>query len=355
MRQHYIDWLRNIGILFLFVFHTARIYDSMESNYVKGPPNAVCDSIIVSSYWFMPLLFLLAGMSAYFALKKYPAKEYLKERKNRLLIPFVFGLLAVVPPQAYIAQLFHAGTASNYFDFLTGYFTDFTDITGYFGSFTPGHLWFIMYLLAITLALLPLFLRIIRKGCSPKWLYHPLLLTLPAIPLALLSALPDLGGKNIFLYAGYVLLGFLLATDGRIIDIVESKRKFFLISAAAGMAEIFIEMNMLGYQSGFSTAGVLFSILHFFIFWITLLAIVGYGKRYLNRKNRFMAYFSPAAFPVYILHQTYIIVLGYFILAWPVLMPLQFILIAGLSFAASIASWEGIRRLKPLKILFGVK
>lgn len=103
MHKHYIDWLRNLGILFLFVFHTARIFDSLEANYVKGVPDPVSNGIVISSYWFMPLLFLLAGMSAYFALRKYSAKEFLKERARRLLIPFIFGLVAVVPPQAYIA------------------------------------------------------------------------------------------------------------------------------------------------------------------------------------------------------------------------------------------------------------
>ena len=354
MHKHYIDWLRNLGILFLFVFHTARIFDSLEANYVKGVPDPVSDGIVISSYWFMPLLFLLAGMSAYFALRKYSAKEFLKERARRLLIPFIFGLVAVVPPQAYIARI-HFGTAGNYFDFLKSYFTDFSDITGYFGSFTPGHLWFIMYLIVITVVLLPLLLKIIRKGFTPKLFLNPGLLLLPAVALVILSALPGLGGKNIFVYAGYVLLGFLIASDERIIRMIDEKRYLFFVFAAAGMAEIFIETNTIGNQSGFTTIGVLFSILHFFIFWITLLAILGFGKHYLDRESKFMAYFSRAAFPVYILHQTYIIVIGYFVLMLNVNTPLKFLLISGFAFLACILSYEGLRRLRPLKILFGVK
>jgi surface polysaccharide O-acyltransferase-like enzyme len=68
-----------------------------------------------------------------------------------------------------------------------------------------------------------------------------------------------------------------------------------------------------------------------------------------------MEYFSRAAFPVYILHQTYIIAAGYFVLEWKTSPSIQFILIAASAFALSILSYEGIRRVKFLKILFGVK
>jgi glucan biosynthesis protein C len=107
MRKHYIDWLRNLGILYLFPFHTARLFDSMEPNYIKGETSLLCDLLIQASMWFMPLLFLISGMSTYYSLKKRSNRQYIRERISRLLVPFIFGLLFIVPPQAYNAEKFH--------------------------------------------------------------------------------------------------------------------------------------------------------------------------------------------------------------------------------------------------------
>ncbi|WP_425517379.1 acyltransferase family protein [Paenibacillus solanacearum] len=52
-----------------------------------------------SSFWFMPLLFLLAGMSSFYALQRRTGAHFVKERFLRLLIPLVVGTLIIVPSQ----------------------------------------------------------------------------------------------------------------------------------------------------------------------------------------------------------------------------------------------------------------
>ena len=58
--------------------------------------NYVLDFI---SVWHMPLLFLLAGASTYFALRKRSNRQYVGERVLRLVVPFVFGIFVLIPPQ----------------------------------------------------------------------------------------------------------------------------------------------------------------------------------------------------------------------------------------------------------------
>ena len=72
-------------------------------------------------------------------------------------MPFLFGVLAIVPPQAYVARFQQAGYAQDYLEFLPDYFRLRGDLSGYTGLFTPGHLWFILFLLVFSLAALPLF------------------------------------------------------------------------------------------------------------------------------------------------------------------------------------------------------
>ncbi|WP_262684011.1 hypothetical protein [Paenibacillus baimaensis] len=70
------------------------------------------------------------------------------------------------------------------------------------------------------------------------------------------------------------------------------------MSTLIGTTLLFRETYTVGSQSGFA-----FTTLHLLFYWVTLLTMLGYGKKYLNRKSTFMTYFNPAAFPVYIFHQ----------------------------------------------------
>ncbi len=350
MRKEYIDWLRNISILFLFPYHTARVFDSLNPFYVKGITNSFSDNLIHASFWFMPLLFLLAGMSSFYALQRRPARLYFKERFFRLLLPLIFGCLVIVPPQKYYARLFHFNYQGNYLDFLKSYFTDFSNWSEYGGGISPAHLWFILFLFLISVSLLPLMLQIIKTRYSPAWLGHPWLALLPFAGLALLSALPDTSGKNIFVYGGYFMLGFAMATNDGIIGMVEKYRQRFLAAALLGTTGIFVAVYTAGDQPG-----LLFTAFRFLVYWVTLLAILGYGKRYLDRSSKWITYFNPAAFPVYILHQTYLVIVGYYILKVVNQGIIPFLLILLLSFCVSMATYEMIRRFRPLRIWFGLK
>ena len=96
MRKHYIDNLRSLAILILIPYHAAMAWNSWgEPNYMMFGSNVVLSSIIVAfSPFLMPLLFLLAGMSTRFALKKRTAGQYVLERFKRLIIPLLFGTVA---------------------------------------------------------------------------------------------------------------------------------------------------------------------------------------------------------------------------------------------------------------------
>ena len=99
----------------------------------------------------MPLLFFLAGASTYFALKKRNERQYIKERVKRLLIPFLFGIIIIVPPQTYLARLWRGERNINYFSHLKKFFTNISDFMGFDGNFSPAHLGFIIFLFLISI------------------------------------------------------------------------------------------------------------------------------------------------------------------------------------------------------------
>lgn len=350
MRKDYIDWLRNIGILYLFPYHTARIFDEINPFYIKGELHTLATVLVRSSFWFMPLLFLLAGMSSLYALHRRSPAVFVKERFMRLLLPFIVGVLIIVPPQGYYARKFHLNDQDGYLDFLVRYFTDLSDWSEYAGGISPAHLWFILFLFLISVGLLPLMRIIMDKKYSPDWLSHPIGLFWPVAGLAILSALPDISGKNIFLYAGYFLLGYLIATHDAIIHTISRYRRYYMSVAISGTIIFFAESYTIGLQTSF-----LFVLFHSLIYWAALLVILGYGKRYFNRKSKIIDYFTPAAFPVYILHQTYLVIFGYYVLKGIQNDFIAYLLILFLSLIASLITYETIRRIKLIRALFGIK
>jgi peptidoglycan/LPS O-acetylase OafA/YrhL len=350
MRKDYIDWLRNLSILFLFPYHTARVFDTINSFYVKGITNTLSTDLIYLSYWFMPLLFILAGFSSFFALQKRSWKIYIKERFLKLFIPFLFGIFVIIPPQAFFARMFHLHTRENYITFLKIYFTDFSNWSEYTGSITIGHLWFIIFLFIISLIMLPIMITVIKKHYSIKLFEKLGFITLFFIVLFLLSLLPDLAGKNIFLYCGYFMIGFFIATNNNIVEMISKYRHFFGSITILGIVGYFIEIYTIGLQET-----LLFQMVHYLLYWSTLLAMIGYGKQMLNKKSKFVQYLNQGSFPIYILHQTFLVIVGYYILGIINHGILPYLLILCITFIVTIIAYEIIKRIKILRIVFGIK
>jgi peptidoglycan/LPS O-acetylase OafA/YrhL len=191
---------------------------------------------------------------------------------------------------------------------------------------------------------------IIKKQIKPEWMENPFIVSMAFVILAVLSILPDISGKNIFLYCGYFIIGFFFATNDKIIDNMEKHCNIFGVLMLLGIAGLFIEKYFVGILSG-----IHYRFIRYLIYWITLLAIIGYGKRYLNKNTRTLMYFNKAAFPVYILHQTVLVIVGYYVLKIINHGIVPYILIFITTFIITILIYEIVSKIKILKILFGIK
>lgn len=151
-RVNYIDNLRTAIVSLLIIYHLGIAYNSWgEANYIFFERvNFIASIVVFISSWFMPLMFLLAGVSAAFSLKKRGYSDFIKERFTRLGIPLLFGITIINPILSFIADKSHNGYEGNYFEHYLIYFTRFTDLTGYDGGFTLGHFWFIAVLIIIS-------------------------------------------------------------------------------------------------------------------------------------------------------------------------------------------------------------
>lgn len=363
-RRYDIDWLRNLGILLLFPFHTARIFDIWEPFYVKNDAASWGLSwfIALTSYWFVPLLFWLAGSASWYALRRRSDKQYIRERFSRLFVPFVAGTLLIVPPQGYFALKARGGEPGDYLGFLLDYFPDFSDLSGYTGSFTPAHLWFILYLFVFALVALPLFRWLVQHQDSvPVRNAARLLSRFPVfvalfIPLTALLALPAPGGQNPFYYFFIYATGFLACMHPNFADMLAKYRLHALLALLITVPGwLWMQVRYHG-AADFSAIDILLASLRTFNVWLTLIVIIGYGSRLLNFRHRWLDYANEAAFPIYVIHQTVIVAIGYYVVQFEWNPYGKFVVILISSFSVSCLLYEFvIRRIAVLRWLFGIK
>jgi len=362
-RIYALDNLRGITIVCLIVFHICMIYTGTEyySFYIQGP-NLEAGTVIMTflHVWMMPLMFAIAGISAAFSLRRRSVKVFVTERVTKLLVPLFFGMLLVIPVQSYISSLSHTGTG-NYLD----YFTKVTDLQGLDGGFTPGQLWFLLFLFIISLVCLPLMLLYRKKSKQTLLTKTPLviLIALAIVP-PLVKPYLSIGGKSFCEYTAYFLMGFFFLSDRAILRKLDRYR--FLLS---GLSLLLIGLTfwlqyfgavLIGEPGAEQAAEPNFWINALFTLseagsWITVLAILALGHHYLNFNGKILGYLSKSSFGAYIFHQTWIIVLAYFIFKITPDYKVQIPLILVSAFVLTYLTNEICKRFKATRLMFGLK
>lgn len=353
MRKYFIDNLRWMSILLLFPYHTAMIFNNFGENfYVKSEGIPLISGFIQICYvWFMPLLFVIAGISSCYALKKRSQKEYIKERVLKLFIPFISGILVLVPIQTFYAEKYHNGYDGSYLHQYILFFTKQTDLTGYTGGFTPAHLWFILYLFIISLIALPITMKYERSSKKILAWKLSMLNILPMFLIFLFMALIlDIGGKSLGEYFALFMLGYIVLSHDNI-QVKLDKNRWYLF---LGFVTLTI-LNMLFKNVWHCSFGIIYDVFSRFTGWVAILAILGMGRHYLNFNSKVTNYFSKACFPIYIFHQQYIVLIAYYTLKMTSNIVLQVIVIIIGSFILTMITYELFKRIAIMRFIFGIK
>ena len=365
-RRHDIDWLRLLAVGLLFPFHTARIFDVWGNFYAKNDQlsNALTYLLGYLNQWHMPLFFLLAGASTWFALRFRSGGRYVKERFLRLLIPFIFGVLVIVPPQSYLGLRNHSDYAQYFWQWYPHFFQPISqDLDGYFlGGFTLGHLWFIFYLFIFSLVALPLFLYLNSQPGQratarlAAFFNRPGAIFLLGFPVFAMSRILDFY-PDPFYFITFFIYGYLLMTDGRFGEAIDRYKALALIlgpvvSLIRPYFDIFGWPESIPHWSG----PILSIYFEGFVPWFCLIAILGYGKQFLNFTNKFLKYGAEASYPFYTLHQTLIIIVGFYVVQWRVGVPAKYATILVGAFVASVVLYDlAIKRNNVIRFLFGMR
>jgi Acyltransferase family len=371
-RVYYLDWLRVLGTLAILVYHSSRFFN-MGDWHVKNPVWYPWVEVWnrFATTWLMPLMFVISGASLFYALGKGGgAGKFVKDKVLRLLVPLLVGIFTHASLQVYLERLTHGQFSGTYFQFLPHYFHGVYGITEG-GNFTVHgmHLWYLLYLFVFSLLLYPLLSWLVGRGRGVlsslgAALSRPGVVYALALPIVLFEVFvdPDSGlmlgdaGWPAILYLWLVLAGFLVFSDERVHASVQRLRWVSLALAVASTATFLI----LSFRPAGLTFGTPLWALALGLMglgcccWV--LAALGFAMRYLAFSTPFLKYANEAVLPFYILHQTVLLSVGYFVvpLAIPDLLKWGTILVV--SFAVIMVLYEFlVRRYNVLRFLFGMK
>jgi peptidoglycan/LPS O-acetylase OafA/YrhL len=312
----------------------------------------------------MQLLFLLAGASTYFALRKRSSRQYVGERFTRLGVPFVAGVfLLLIPIQTWYGARFNSGYQDSFWHYLTsGDFLRWNIQEGgdYFGGFGFGHLWFLFVLLFVALIAAPLLTNRGRGGALlqglSRRLAHPAWWLVAALLIMLGAAVPDpTEALEPFYYLVFFVLGYVAVCAP---GFLQSAERYRLPALAAGVALAVWWVLSGSLRDSLPDPSLQIAGLSFFgalASWLVIVGLLGYGRRYLNRSSAGLAYLAESSYPVYLLHQSVIVVAAFYLVGLPAAEPLQWLTLLVVSVAATFALYELVRRFQTTRFLFGMR
>ncbi|UOD30310.1 acyltransferase family protein [Massilia violaceinigra] len=375
-RLWFLDWVRILAFFVLIVYHVGMYYVTWDW-HVKSAfaSHAIEPLMLLSSPWRLGLLFMVSGVASSLMLAKTGAARFLGQRSARLLVPLVFGMLVIVPPQAYlevVEKLAYQGSYADFMRLYLGRYHGFCRGADCLVMPTWNHLWFVAYLWVYTLLLGGLvaglgsrFDRLATRLANLLVGWKIIVLPVALLSLArmtMLSRFPTTHALvddwfNHAVYLFLFLLGAMLARTPPFWPRLEQLRWHALGLAAAGWAALTIYYalpdDVLSAQAQ-QPMMHLQRIVYCLFAWNAMLAAIGFAHRHLNRDSANRRYLAQAVFPVYIVHQTLIVVIAHAIQPAKLAPGLEALVLVVLTLCLSFAVADIVRRSRLLRPLFGI-
>ena len=318
-RKHWMDNLRWVTVLLVLFYHVIYFYNNKGvfggiGGFGDYPECKQYQDIVMYILypWFMPILFMLAGMSARYALDKQSAKEWFKVRTRKLLVPGTIGLFVF----HWMVGYFNTVVAAR-----QGVFEGMPAIAKFFIMAVSGigPLWFIQLLWLLSLVLL-LVRAIDSSDKLWKWCGKANLAVIVLLGVLfwageqtlIMNPRPEsLDGlwnlyKPVFYLVNFLLGYFVFSHD----EVQEKLGKAWIpLLACAVVAGTVLIVTTFGQDN--TSAIYMSSPLNCLYGWLMCLAMMAWFKVRFNRTGSFATYMTQNSFGLYIVHYLVIASLGY--------------------------------------------
>lgn len=374
-RFAYLDWLKILAVLGVFLAHSIDSLD-LVNWHIKYQERGVGVMIFTNfgSSWGMSLMFLLAGATAWFALGSRTGRQFVGERFNRLVIPFLTGIIFLSPVEAYFTDLNRSLYHGSFLQFYPYFFTSIQIGWNLRWLASIGfHLWFLAFLFLISVLALPLLIFLRRASCQSfiqvlaQLCEKPGAILLFGFPIVLIQVLLRAPFPGYQGWADFVtwlvcfLYGYILISNIRFEHILRHQGWIGLVTGAicfAAIAALYMAGFVAHWESnpGYSIGYVLYQILRGIVIWSMLVFVLYFVIHLLNFTNRTISYLNEALLPFYITHYPVIVFVAFCIKSWNINSGIRFLVVSAVSLGVTLALYDLlIKRIRILRRLFGMR
>jgi len=364
VRRTDLDWVRVGAFGLLILYHVGLVYSPYDWHIRSAHIfDGMRQLLLITQPWRLTLLFLISGAALGFVSTGRTALSVLRTRAARLVPPLVFGVVVLVPIQAWIEARDKGSWSAGYWAWMIQQFSPEQMADG----LPVNHLWFVVYICAYTLVAIPLLAwpsltRALADGLE-RALRGWGLLICPALYLiaarvwlyyfeGITNNLVDDWYNHAQSLAAF-LFGFLLARREAVWDGFERLRWPALVVAAGALALALVQAVHPG-------GGAFHEVPRNAVFaldqWATIVAILGFARRWLRGpQTPLLRYLNDAVFPCYLAHQTVLVVAVWLIRPARLPAAAEIASLVAITFAVSLLIYEAVRRAPLIRPLWGLK
>ncbi len=360
-RYYELDWLRVILILAVFLHHVFMPFNGDDWHVTNADSSKLLDDLMVYFEQIrLPVLFFIAGAGSYLLLQRSSGLAFLKSKIYRLIVPFFIGMMLIVPPQTYFEH------PEQYSSLLDAYRQRVL-------AFEPNHLWFLEFLIVFMLVAIPIGITLRRTAGSQLLNYFERfaqyrlgLFSLVVIIVAArcwLKANTNSNGHGIdnlalsAFYGLFFLFGMLSISRLTIWHSLALHRRTSAVTlvVCSVLFYVYYLVDFSDYAS-LETRWTIWWAMCSLVSWSAMLTLVGYASEYCKSSPRWLREANSLIFPFYILHQTVIVTLAFYIVQWQSTITVKSMALLFFSFVICVVTcYVIIRPFNLTRRLFGVK
>lgn len=365
-RRPDLDWLRVIAFGLLILYHAGFAWTGWGWHVSSDESMPwLAEAMRFTNRWRIPLVYVVAGGAIVLALGQRTVNAFLVDRLRRLLFPLIFGVLVLVPPQVYLEQKWKGQFTGSFLAWLPHAYNH--------ENLAWNHLWFVGYVLLLTIVLLPVFVwartpeGLAVQARIARVMVRAHLHWLMAAPICLAIALLGPVTRNVNYLVGDwygIVSAALLMLYGAFIFNTPELLKVLNRQCWSAVAVGVVSFAILDVMVFHAPPGVSVRVLGVPLYaplsainmmgW--LFAALGLANRFLQARPRFLTEATDALYPFYMIHQTVTVIAVYWLLTWHVPPLPAYLLTIVATFGGTFLIYAGVVRPWPwVRPLFGLK
>jgi glucan biosynthesis protein C len=371
-RLYYVDAIRTVAIALVLLAHVAEVFNPWDEWHITNAERSrVAGEIAVFvAPWVMPMVMLLAGVSAWYSLRRRNNTTYIRERAVRLLVPLVVGTLVLVPPQVYLERRLNGQFSGSFIAFYPHFFQGIYPN----GNFSWHHLWFLAHLFAYSVLALPLFRSLQREGGQRAMRWAARVCAAPggilwlAVPLiiernALWGLFPERHmltsdwSNHALLFVAYIY-GFILAGTPWLGSVIDAQWRQALVVGAIGTGFLGVGAwyGVVPWRlpPPYSVSYLAFWTLYALCAWGWMVGVLGAGRRWVSHDGPVLRYGRRVGYGLYVVHQPIIVAIAFVAVQWQLPIAMKFVVVLVGSLVGTLLSAEVFSRTPGVRALLGL-